>query len=145
MKTEYTIQQVADAALLTRYQTEAWIARDHFKPENTVENGKARKFTFDDAVVLGVLAEFNRLGLSLSIVSMHSDQIRHRARRGSLFVIATIIRKVRATGEEIDGSQGHLINPADFERVIMNDPQVRAFAAINIEQIEERVRASLST
>ena len=71
-----------------------------------------------------------------------------RAGRGSLFVIVSIIRQVKATkafpeiGGEIDLTKGDIVEPADFAR-IMDDPQVRAVAAVNIVQIEQRVRASL--
>jgi len=145
---DFTIQQIADAANLTRYQVEAWISRGHFTPQNPVENGKARKFTTEDAVTLAALAEFNRLGLNPAVVSMHTVQVRFRAGRGSLFVIVSIIRQVKANkahpelGGEIDLTKGDIVEPADFAR-IMDDPQVRAVAAVNIVQIEQRVRASL--
>jgi hypothetical protein len=145
---DFTIQQIADAANLTRYQVEAWISRGHFTPQNPVENGKARKFTMEDAVTLAALAEFNRLGLNPAVVSMHTVQVRFRAGRGSLFVIVSIIRQVKANkaypelGGEIDLTKGDIVEPADFAR-IMDDPQVRAVAAVNIVQIEQRVRASL--
>jgi hypothetical protein len=145
---DFTIQQIADAANLTRYQVEAWISRGHFTPQNPVENGKARKFTTEDAVTLAALAEFNRLGLNPAVVSMHTVQVRFRAGRGSLFVIVSIIRQVKANkaspelGGEIDLTKGDIVEPADLAR-IMDDPQVRAVAAVNIVQIEQRVRASL--
>jgi hypothetical protein len=145
---DFTIQQIADAANLTRYQVEAWISRGHFTPQNPVENGKARKFTTEDAVTLAALAEFNRLGLNPAVVSMHTVQVRFRAGRGSLFVIVSIIRQVKANkaypelSGEIDLTKGDIVEPADFAR-IMDDPQVRAVAAVNIVQIEQRVRASL--
>ncbi len=52
MSTEITIQSLADAVQLTKYQVEAWISRGHFKPENSVDSGKRREFTFHDALVL---------------------------------------------------------------------------------------------
>lgn len=149
MTEDFTIQQLASAASLTRHQVEAWISRGHFKPENPVENGKARKFTYEDAVVLGAIAEFTRLGLTPTVVSMHTGVLRFREDRGALFVITSIIRQVQATeanpdiGGEIDLTSGEIIEAADITR-IMNDPQVRAFATVNIAQIEQRVRASLA-
>ncbi len=142
MTPDLTIQQIADAAQLTRYQVEAWISRGHFTPENPVENGKARKFTADDAVVLAALAEFNRLGLAPTTVSMHTTQLRFHAGRGSLFVITGIFGKATEPAGEIDLTAGDIIEAADLAR-IASDPQVRAFAAVNIAQIEQRVRASL--
>lgn len=142
MTPDFTIQEIADAARLTRYQVEAWISRGHFTPENPVENGKARKFTADDAVVLAALAEFNRLGLAPTTVSMHTTQLRFRAGRGSLFVITSVIGKATEPAGEIDLTAGDIVEAADIGR-IASDPQVRAFAAVNIAQIEQRVRASL--
>ena len=142
MTPDFTIQEIADAARLTRYQVEAWISRGHFTPENPVENGKARKFTADDAVVLAALAEFNRLGLAPTTVSMHTTQLRFRAGRGSLFVITSIIGMSTEPAGETDLTAGDIIEAADLGR-IASDPQVRAFAAVNIAQIEQRVRASL--
>ena len=142
MTPDFTIQEIADAARLTRYQVEAWISRGHFTPENPVENGKARKFTADDAVVLAALAEFNRLGLAPTTVSMHTTQLRYRAGRGSLFVITSIIGMSTEPAGETDLTAGDIIEAADLGR-IAGDPQVRAFAAVNIHQIEQRVRASL--
>lgn len=150
MTEEFTIQQIASAALLTRHQVEAWISRGHFKPENPVENGKARKYTFEDAVVLSAIAEFTRLGLTPTVISMHTGVLRFREGRGALFVITSIVRQVKATeanpniGGELDLTSGEIIEPTDIARV-MEDPQVRAFAAVNITQIEQRVRASLAT
>ena len=142
MTPDFTIQEIADAARLTRYQVEAWISRGHFTPENPVENGKARKFTADDAVVLAALAEFNGLGLAPTTVSMHTAQLRFRAGRGSLFVITIVIGKATEPAGEIDLTAGDIVEAADIGR-IASDPQVRAFAAVNIAQIEQRVRASL--
>ena len=138
----FTIQEIADAARLTRYQVEAWISRGHFTPENPVENGKARKFTADDAVVLAALAEFNRLGLAPTTVSMHTTQLRFRAGRGGLFVITSVIRQTTEPAGEIDLNAGDVVEATDLGR-IASDPKVCAFAAVNIAQIEQRVRASL--
>lgn len=142
MSMEFTIQQLADAARLTRYQVDAWISRGHFTPENPVENGKARKFTADDAVVLAALAEFNRLGLAPTTVSMHTTQLRFRAGRGDLFVITSIAGKSTEPEGEVDLTAGDIIAAADLGHIV-SDPQVRAFASVNIAQIEQRVRASL--
>lgn len=152
MNQEFTIQQLADAAQLTRYQVEAWISRGHFKPENPVETGKARKFTYEDAIGLGAVAEFSRLGLSPAVVSMHTAQLRFRDGRGALFVISTVFRQISATeanpdieGEiegEIDISSGSIVPTAEIASIVA-DPKVRAFAVVNLEQLEHRARASL--
>ena len=148
MNQEFIIQQLADAAQLTRYQVEAWISRGHFKPENPVETGKARKFTYEDAIVLGAVAEFSRLGLSPAVVSMHTAQLRFRDGRGALFVISTVFRQVSATEAnpdiegQIDITSGSIVPTAEVASIVA-DPKVRAFAVVNLEQLEHRVRASL--
>lgn len=148
MDQEFTIQQIADAAQLTRYQVEAWISRGHFKPENPVEPGRARKFTYEDAIVLGAIAEFSRLGLSPAVVSMHTTQLRFREGRGPLFVISMFFRQVSATeanpniAGEIDLTSGSIVPTAEVASIVA-DPKVRAFAVVNLEQLEQRVRASL--
>jgi len=148
MDQEFTIQQIADAAQLTRYQVEAWISRGHFKPENPVEPGKARKFTYEDAIVLGAVAEFSRLGLSPAVVSMHTAQLQFREGRGALFVISMVCRQVSTTEAdpdiegEIDITSGSIVPTAEIASIVA-DPKVRAFAVVNLEQLEHRVKASL--
>jgi hypothetical protein len=73
---------------------------------------------------------------------MHTTQLRYRAGRGSLFVITSVTQQTTEPAGEIDLTAGDIIEAADLSR-IAGDPQVRAFAAVNIHQIEQRVRASL--
>ena len=130
------------------FPVEAWISRGHFKPENPVETGKARKFTYEDSVVLGAVAEFSRLGLSPAVVSMHTAQLRFRDGHGALFVISTAFRQVSATEAnpdiegEIDITSGSIVGTAEVASIVA-DPKVRAFAAVNLAQLEHRVRELL--
>lgn len=148
MSTEITIQSLADAVQLTKYQVEAWISRGHFKPENSVDSGKRREFTFHDALVLGTLAEFSRLGLSGAVTSMHVAHLHGFHDDDALFVIcqgpAQVAPGVEATNleGEVDATFARIIRPGDIGRII-EDPAIRAFAVVNLNQIEARVRSSL--
>ncbi len=148
MNESFTIQQIANAAGVTRYQVEAWISRGHFNPSNKVEKGKARAFNLDDAVLLATLAELNRLGLNPAIVSLHENQIKFRHGRGPLLVIKSVMRKVRTgsnapeADEEIDVSAAEILN-TDALISIIEDTRVRSFAVVNISEIEGRVKRSL--
>ena len=148
MDQEFTIQQLADAAQLTRYQVEAWISRGHFKPENPVEPGKGRKYTYHDAIKLGVLAEFSRLGLSPTVASMHTAHLFGYHDADSLLVICQGPVRVSETIEvvdedgEIDHTFGRITRPSELWRIV-EDPDVRSFAAINLGHIERRVKKTL--
>jgi hypothetical protein len=149
MNQEFTIQQLAKAAQLTRYQVEAWISRGHFKPENPVEPGKARKFTYEDAIKLSVLAEFSRLGLSPTVASMHTAHLFGYHDEDSLLVICQGPARVSETIElvdedgEIDHTFGHITRPSELWRIVA-DPDVRSFAAINLGHTERRVKKTLA-
>jgi hypothetical protein len=148
MTTEITIQRLADAAQVSKYQVEAWISRGHFKPENAVESGMRRVFTYYDALVLGTLAEFSRLGLPGTVTSMHVAHLHGYHDDVALFVIcqgpARIAPGVEATNleGEVDATFAKIIRPGEIGRII-EDPNVRAFAAVNLNQVENRVRSFL--
>ena len=148
MNESFTIQQIADAAGVTRYQVEAWISREHFNPSNKVEKGRARAFNLDDAVLLATLAELNRLGLNPAIVSLHENQIKFRHGRGPFLVIKSVMRKVPVginspqIPEEIDVSAAEIVD-AEALISIIEDARVRSLALVNINEIEGRVKRSL--
>jgi hypothetical protein len=145
---EITIQRLADAVQLSKYQIEAWISRGHFKPENPVESGKRRAFTFHDALILGTLAEFSRLGLPGTVTSMHVAHLHGFHDDDSLFVIcqgpARLAPGVESTNleGEVDVTFARNIPAREIGRII-GDPTIRAFAVVNLNQIENRVRSSL--
>ncbi|MEZ5784750.1 MAG: MerR family transcriptional regulator [Rhizobiaceae bacterium] len=148
MNHDFTIQQLADAAQLTRYQVEAWISRGHFKPENPVEPGKARKYTYHDAIKLALLAEFSRLGLSATVASMHTAHPFGYQDADSLLVIcqgpvrvSDAIEVVDQDGE-IDHTFRRITRPSELWRIV-EDPDVRSFAAVNIGHAERRVKKTL--
>jgi len=64
------------------------------------------------------------------------------------FVISTVFRQVSATEAnpdiegEIDITSGSIVPTAEIASIVA-DPKVRAFAVVNIEQLEHRVQASL--
>lgn len=144
MAQEFTIQQLADAVQLTRYQIEAWISRGHFKPKNPVENGKARAYTVEDAVVLGALAELVRIGLTPTVASMHVHSVYAFTNDDALLVVSQ-------GPDEMAGANGALYydpaNPATHGRIvrardlagIATDPKVRSMAVVNLSEVEKRV------
>lgn len=58
MAQDITIQKLADAFNIGRYQIDAWISRGYLVPQNECERGKARIFTMPDAIALGVIVTF---------------------------------------------------------------------------------------
>jgi hypothetical protein len=79
---------------------------------------------------------------------MHVAQLHGYHDGDALFVIcqgpAQVAPGVEATNleGEIDVTFARVIRPGDIGRII-DDPRVRAFAVVNLKQIENRVRASL--
>lgn len=145
----FTIQQIADAARITRYQVEAWISRGHFTPQNPVEKGKARVFTFEDAVVLTTIADFNSLGLNPSVVSLYIHNIKHRPEPLTLFIIHSFIRSKKGTDSNPDQDSllyttGLLRDPSEIENILVN-PLIYSFAVVNVKNVEDRVRKSLES
>lgn len=147
MNQSFTIQQIADAAGLTRYQVEAWISRGHFTPTNQVAKGSSRQFTFEDAVVLTTIADFNSIGLNPSVVAMYIQNIKHRADPLTLFVIHSFVRPNKTIDRNNDQDDlvlttGLLREPSEIEHLLTN-PHVHSVSLVNLKNIEERVRLSL--
>lgn len=147
MKDEFTIQQIADAVNLTRYQIEAWISRGHFTPTNPAEPGKSRVFTFTDAVALGVLADCSRLGLNAATASMHLTHVRFITSEDTLLVIAQKIMMAQGRPgdpeEEFDISYAKLIREADIP-ALNADKSIRAFTVVKVGEIARHIRDRLT-
>jgi len=151
MNNEITIQKLTEAVQLTRYQVEAWISRGHFKPANPVESGKARVFTLRDAIALGAMAAFVRLGLQASDVGpqisigLHGYKDDH-----ALFVICE--GPIRLA-DVPDAAYFHPSPAAPFSKIIrarqlpelLNDPEITSFAVVDLNDIEERIQRALAT
>jgi DNA-binding transcriptional MerR regulator len=150
MNNEITIQNLTDAVNLTRYQIEAWISRGHFKPENPVESGKARVFTLRDAIALGAMAAFVRLGFKASDVGSQISPGLHGFKddRALLVIYEGPIRLANVPNAAY-------VEPdmaAPFSKIIqasrlpelLTDPEITSFAVVDLNTIEERIQRALA-
>ena len=148
METTLSIQKLAEAANLSRWQIDQWISRGHFKPEHTPEAGKARTFTIEDALILGTLAELVRLGITPTVGSMHVNHVYTFADDMALLVITqSPMGLAPPKGDEKPAQFHHPQNFATHSQVVRSrdllkiatDPQVRSMAVVNISEVEKRV------
>ena len=150
MTQQITIQKLTDALNITRYQVDAWISRGYFKPKNQPEKGKARVFTLPDAIALGAMAAFVRLGLQAAVVGPQISFGVHGFKDDrALFVICE--GPMRLTSE----SDAAFMEPdmaQPFSKIIqsrrlhelLEDPEITSFAAVDLNDIEERITRALS-
>lgn len=150
-----TIHQVARATDMTKYQISAWISRGHFKPQHDVEPGKAREFTIHDAIRLGTAIELVRLGID-PIEAAVSTQAIYGLTDDITFLVVSQGPVVVPTIKLPDGSSGIVYNPdrpmkrstiigsRQLTEVLL-DPDKRACAVVNIDEVEKRVKAALET
>ena len=150
-----TIQQVAKATDMTRYQISAWISRGHFKPKHDAEPGKAREFTLQDAIRLGTAIELVRLGMD-PVEAAVATQVVHGLTDDVAFLVVSQGPVVVPTIRLPDGSPGIDYNPdrpMKRRKIIgsrqltefLLDPAKRACAVVNIDEVEKRVKAALET
>ena len=143
-----TIQQLAEAAELSRTQIDQWISRGHFKPKNPAEIGKARVFTIEDAVVLGALAELMRIGLTPTIASMHVHSVYTFIADDSLLVVSQGPDAITDAKGEVyydaanPATRGRIIRTCDLG-AIATDPTVRSLAVVNVGEVAKRARKVL--
>jgi hypothetical protein len=145
-----TIQQLAEAADLSRTQIDQWISRGHFKPKNPVESGKARAFTIEDAVVLGTLAELVRIGMTPTVASMHVHHVYAFIDDDALLVVTQGPIEMVAAGRkgpapmfydpDNPGTRGRVIRARDLGK-LATDSKVRSMAVVNLNEVEKRVLA----
>ena len=150
MDTTLSIQKLAEAANLSRWQIDQWISRGHFKPEHTPGAGKARTFTIEDALILGTLAELVRLGLQPTVASMHVNHVHTFADDVALLVITQgPMDQALPKGDEKPAqfhhpqnfaTHGQVVRARDLHK-IATDPQVRSMAVVNISEVGKRVLA----
>jgi hypothetical protein len=152
-----TIQQLAEATLCSRTQIDQWISRGHFKPRQEPERGKARTFTFEDAITLGTLAELVRIGIPPVIASMHVDHIADCMDEDSVLVISQGESKIPDPDDprrfkyvydynprypHTPATLGHLVRPDELP-AISADPHIYAMAVVNVGALKRRLMASL--
>lgn len=145
-----TIQQLTEALNLTRYQVDAWISRGYYEPQNEVEKGKAREFTLKDAIALGTIAAFVRLGLQAKDVGLHvSPGIYGYKDDRALFAICEgpirLSSEANAAYAEPDmAAPFSKIIPAKRLPDLLDDPEITSFAVVDLNEIETRILRSLN-
>jgi len=148
-----TIHQVAKATDMTKYQISAWISRGHFKPEHDAEPGKAREFTMQDAIRLGVAIELVRLGID-PVESAVATQVVYGLTDDIAFLVLSQGPVVLPTMKRPDGQPGidyDRDRPMKRKKIIgsrqltefLLDPEKRSCAVVNIDEVEKRVKAAL--
>lgn len=149
MNQQINIQQLTDALNITRYQVDAWISRGYFKPKNQPEKGMARVFTLPDAIALGAMAAFVRLGIQAAEVGPQISMGVHGFKDDrALFVMCE--GPIRLTSE----SDAAFVEPdmgRPFSKIIqarrlpelLEDPEITSFAVVDLNQIEERIMRAL--
>lgn len=150
MADRITIQQLTSAVNLTRYQIDSWISRGYFKPRNQPEKGKARIFTLSDAIGLGAMAGFVRLGLHAADVGPHiSLWVYGFTDDRALFAICEGPIKLTS---EADAAYMEPDMASTFAKIIrasqlpelLADPEISSFAVVDLSEIEERIQRTLS-
>jgi hypothetical protein len=151
MTDEITIQQLSNAVTLTRYQIDAWISRGHFRPGNQPENGKARIFTWADAMALGAMAAFVRLGIQAATVGpLLSPGVHGFEDEQALMVICEGPTRLSS---QSDAALFETSTPTTFAKIIrashlpglLDDPEITSFAVVNLNTIEQRIQRALAT
>ena len=150
MAQEITIQKLVDAFNVGRHQIDAWISRGYLTPQNDCERGMARIFTMKDAIALGAIVDFGRLGFEPARVAPHITSLHGVADGDALLVIYE--GPIRLSSQE-DGAFMDSDIPAPASKIIspqrlpdlVTDPEVHAFAVVNLNDIERRVTKALSS
>jgi|AntAceMinimDraft_12_1070368.scaffolds.fasta_scaffold77959_2 DNA-binding transcriptional MerR regulator len=145
-----TIQQLTVALNLTRYQVDAWISRGYYKPQSDPEKGKAREFTLKDAIALGTIAAFVRLGLQAKDVGPHVG-LGVYGYKDDRALFAICEGPIRLSSEanaayvepEMAAPFSKLI-PAKRLPDLLNDPEITSFAIVDLNEIETRILHALA-
>lgn len=150
MQQEITIQVLVDAFNIGRHQIDAWISRGYLTPQNECERGKARIFTMGDAIALGAIVDFNRLGFEPARVAPHINNLHGVADGDALLVIYE--GPIRMSSREdaafmdsnIPAPMSTIMGPQRLPNLV-SDPEVRSFAVVNLSDIERRVLNTLKS
>jgi hypothetical protein len=155
MARTFTIQQVAKATQMTKYQISAWISRGHFRPQHDAEPGKAREFTMKDIIRLGTAIELVRLGID-PVEATVATQVVYGLTDDIAFLVLSQGPVVLPTMKRADGQpfiDYDLDRPMKLKKIIgsrqltefLLNPEKRACAVVNIDEVEKRVKAALET
>ncbi len=149
MTQEITIRKLADAFNIGRHQIDAWISRGHMNPQNECEPGKARIFTMNDAIALGVIVDFNRLGYDPARVAPHIKHLHPVGDGDALLVIyegpmrLSSLENAPLNDSDIPIPMSKIIGTERIAELV-SDPEVRSFAVVNLNDIERRITSALN-
>lgn len=150
MAQDITIQKLVNAFNVGRYQIDAWISRGYLVPQNECERGKARIFTMRDAIALGAIADFARLGFEPARVAPHISHLHGVADGDALLVIyegpirLSSQEDAAFTDADIPVPASKIISPQRLPELV-TDPEVRSFSVVNLNDIERRVTKALGS
>jgi hypothetical protein len=159
MAERLNVHQMCKAASVTRTQFNQWIARGYFVPEEEPVSGKPRSFSFKEAVVLGTFAELVRLGIPHDVAAQHGRHLHGFRDEAALLMI------YQGPVELIPTSERGSVLPGSGSGMRFYDPDrppfgseiirlsqlaayaanrdVRSLAVVNLDHVEERVKAAL--
>lgn len=159
MADRLNIHQLCKAANVTKVQLHQWVARGFFKPEEESQHGKARSFSGTEAMTLAVFAELIRLGIRHEIAAQHSGSFYLFKDDAALLVVfqgPVELIPVSERGAPPTKKKGAKFYDPDMP-MIQNDivrasklgdyvsnPDVRAMAIVNLDNIEKRVLEALA-
>ena len=61
----YSIEEVVTCLGLSRTELHQWVSRKYFRPLHKPSRGRARKFTFEEILYLGIFCELRSISLPL--------------------------------------------------------------------------------
>lgn len=163
MDEPYNIRQAANAAGLTRSQLEQWISRGWIRPADEPRPGTARRFSLTEVIEIAVRAELARMGLPIDRGSLVSQAVGYlHGFKDAPAILVMWQGPIDLNGRSIDEhgrpkSQprrmyydpdhppfgADIVRPHELANLIL-DPDKRALVAVNLDEIEARVKASLS-
>lgn len=160
MNTDLDIHQVCKGAAITRIQLNQWISRGYFRPANEPVNGKARTFSINEAITLGVFAELTRIGVPYDVAAQHSRLLHGFKDEAALLVVYQGPQELIATSERgapppaqssgvkfydpaMPPMVGEIIKISKLGDLAAN-PDVRSMAVVNIDHVESRVKAAMT-
>jgi hypothetical protein len=171
MNDRYSVHQAAAAANVSRLQLDQWVSRGYIVPSHAPEPGKAREYSLGDIVEIATLAELVRLGIGPGTAApwvrhLHGfkdDQAVLVVWQGPIELIPSTrpgeppLQVLRTPGGWTRNNPGVSTfydpdrPPYDSDIVrgrelpeMLRDPDKRSLVAVNLDFVEQRVRAELT-
>ena len=152
MSATFTIEDVCEAAGITRSQFSQWISRDYVSWLAPVPEGQARAYELGDIFTITVLIEIVRLGLPPAAAGRLFKDLRLWHLHGfnddqAVLVIWQGPAALAGCGEFWRGGiepihQAKIVRTRDFPSLV-RDSHKRSLIAVNLDHVWDRVRAAL--